>query len=93
METNNRNSNNQIEINDLIDAAVSDAIARRSANYEALPELSTEDAENITGGIQSIAIAKPIAIAGYKPIRPPIIIKPIWPPIIVGLIVPPHKFL
>jgi hypothetical protein len=76
----------------LIDAAVSDAIARRSANYEALPELSTEDAENVTGGIGSIAIGRPIAIAGYKP-RPPIIIKPIWPPITVGLIIPPHKFL
>ncbi|MGH1395034.1 MAG: hypothetical protein ACRAVC_13540 [Trichormus sp.] len=89
METNNRNCNNQIEINDLIDAAVSDAIARRNGNYEALPELSTEDAENVTGGIGSIVIGKPIAIAGYKPICLPIITKPICPPIIVGLIALP----
>ncbi|WP_236145105.1 hypothetical protein [Nostoc sp. CMAA1605] len=85
METNNRNFKNQIEINDLIDAAVSDALARRSGNDDNLSDLSGEDADHVTGGIASLTIA------GYKPIPicPPII-KPICPPIIVGLIAPPQ---
>jgi hypothetical protein len=81
MKPNNRNLKNQIEINDLIDAAVSDALARRSGNDETLSDLSGEDANNVTGGaIQSIAIA------GYKPILSPIIK---CPPITVGIIALP----
>ncbi|WP_225977373.1 hypothetical protein [Nostoc sp. CENA543] len=83
METNNRNFKNQIEINDLIDAAVSDALARRSGNDDNLSDLSGEDADHVTGGIASLTIA------GYKPIPP--IIKPICPPITVGIIALPGK--
>lgn len=87
METNNRNFKNQIEINDLIDVAVSEALARRSANEEALSELSGEDAGNVTGGLVSVAIA------GYIPTTP-IITKPLIPPITVGIIaLPDYKVL
>ncbi|MEA5565617.1 MULTISPECIES: hypothetical protein [unclassified Anabaena] len=80
MEINHRNFKNQIEINDLIDGAISDALARRSETIntdENLSDLSDAVAENVTGGlIQPITIAgyKPIVIAGYKPICPPITI-------------------
>ncbi|WP_427162577.1 hypothetical protein ACQFX9_14135 [Aliinostoc sp. HNIBRCY26] len=88
METNNRNFKNQIEINDLIDAAVNDALARRSGNDDNLSDLSSEDAGNVTGGIASLTIA------GYKPIPtcPPIIKPiPICPPITVGIIALPQS--
>lgn len=80
METNNRNFKNQIEINDLIDAAVSDALSRRSENGNNLADLSGEEASDVIGGIQPIA--------GIITI--PILIKPIFPPITVGLIAPDY---
>nr|AVH79668.1 hypothetical protein [Desmonostoc muscorum PCC 7121] len=71
MEANNKKCNNQIEIHDLIDEAVNNALARRNhvidAN-EGLSNLSSEEAGNIVGG------ASTPAIAGFKPICPPIII-------------------
>jgi hypothetical protein len=85
MEINQGNFKNQIEINDLIDAAVSDALERRSKNLhtdESLSDLSDAVAENVTGGL-----IKPIAIAGYKPIKPVIAgYKPICFPTTIGLI-------
>lgn len=82
MERNNRNCQNQIEICDLIDEAVNNALARRNqvldAN-EALSDLSAEEAENIIGGLST-----PIAIAGYKPI---------FPPVTIGLIATNDDFL
>ncbi|HIK06128.1 MAG TPA: hypothetical protein IGS40_15660 [Trichormus sp. M33_DOE_039] len=80
METNNRNFKHQIEINDLIDAAVSDALSRRSENGNNLADLSGEEASDVIGGIQPIA--------GIITI--PILITPIFPPITVGLIAPDY---
>lgn len=85
METNHRDWNNQIEINDLIDAAISDALARRGINQENLSDLSDEDTTSVTGGINSVAIAGYLPI---KPIRPPFI-----PPIVLGIILKPNYFL
>jgi hypothetical protein len=85
MKKNQDDSN--IQINDLIDAAVSDALERRSENLhtdESLSDLSDAVAENVTGGLIK-PIIKPIAIAGYKPI---LIAgyKPICFPSTIGLI-------
>lgn len=71
----------QLEINDLIDDAVNNAIARRSQidSESALSELSDEEVRNVAGG----QIIK-------NPICPPIIAGMIiCPPITVGLIAVP----
>ncbi|MGM3308752.1 hypothetical protein ACSQ6I_22710 [Anabaena sp. WFMT] len=76
MEINNKHHNNQFEINDLIDEAVNNAVARRHEaldSEEALLDLSDEEAKNVAGGA-SLSI-KPI-IFGYI----------ICPPITIGLI-------
>ncbi|RCJ20368.1 hypothetical protein A6770_31640 [Nostoc minutum NIES-26] len=80
MERDNRKHNNQIEIHDLIDEAVNNALARRNQAQDAsegLTNLSDEEVANIVGGKTQPAIA------GFKPVCPP---KPVYPPIIVGLV-------
>ncbi|MGD1805065.1 hypothetical protein ACP6PL_06445 [Dapis sp. BLCC M126] len=93
--------NRKLEINDLIDDAINNAVARRGL----VETLSDDEAKRIGGGLSLSP-----AIAGYKPICPPTqpIIKPIepvclptkpiepfyppikiCPPIIVGLIAVP----
>jgi hypothetical protein len=84
----------QMEINDLIDNAISNAVARRElAKQDALLALSDDETAAVMGGFTTqLGIADEsldIAVAGYKPIKPPIKhpIQPLCPPIIVtGLI-------
>ncbi|MBD2664918.1 hypothetical protein B6N60_01012 [Richelia sinica FACHB-800] len=71
METNKKNHNHQLEINDLIDEAINNAIARRQEALESAEILSDAEAKSVTGG----ALINPI-ILGY-------IFKP---PITIGLI-------
>ncbi|MEC4813250.1 MAG: hypothetical protein SAK29_08280 [Scytonema sp. PMC 1069.18] len=80
------NCNSQMEINDLIDNAIINAVARRE-----LSSLSEQEATKIFGGLTS-----EIAVAGFKevePICPPTkpTVKPICPPIVVGLIALPDS--
>lgn len=93
MEETNKH-NYQMQINDLIDDAINNAIARRSLAQEDLTTLPDAEITKVMGGQ---LLAKDITILGYKPIqpiclptKPPIIIKPpikpICPPIIMGLI-------
>ncbi len=106
MNPNQRKLSTQLEINDLIDDAVTNAIARRGFSQD----LSDDEAARIGGGalaVSDVAI-NDIAIAGFKPIDPlptkPICLPPIKPcppqpcppkpcePIIAGLIyIPPDK--
>ncbi len=53
-------TNNRLEINDLIEDAVTNALARRT---EAVESVSDEEAKNIAGGLASKAI-----ICGRRPI-------------------------
>ncbi len=82
MSDHNRKHNNQVEINDLIDDAVNNALVRRS---EALLPLSDEEAQSISGGTGGTTSLLP-AVLG-------VIIKPPkhnpHPPIIHGVIIPP----
>lgn len=55
-------NNHRLEINDLIDSAVNNAVARRN---EALASVSDEEAKNVSGGIA-------ITTRGARLIRPPI---------------------
>jgi hypothetical protein len=93
--------NHQIEINDLIDGAITNAMTRRD-----LLALSEDEAASIAGGltkgiaVEESKLIKPICpppkpiypptVAGFKPISPicppP---KPICPPIVAGMIVLP----
>jgi hypothetical protein len=86
--------NHQIEINDLIDDAITNAITRRG-----LLTVSDDEAASISGGLakgivfEESKLIKPIHepnVAGFKPVvpicPPP---KPIHPPIVVGLIALP----
>ncbi|HLP91813.1 MAG TPA: hypothetical protein VK184_24900 [Nostocaceae cyanobacterium] len=75
MESNNRKFNNQLDISELIDTAVNNAVVRRNQAIEsedAMLDVSAEEANNITGG----ALSKPI-IAGM--------IYP-YPPTTIGII-------
>jgi hypothetical protein len=69
-------NNHRLEINDLIDSAVNNAVARRN---EALASVSDEEAKNVSGGIA-------LTTSGAR------LIKPIWfgiiirDPIIIGKI-------
>ncbi|OZH53563.1 hypothetical protein AFK68_16785 [Hydrocoleum sp. CS-953] len=95
----------KLEINDLIDNAIDNAVVRRG-----LVETLSDDEAKIIGGGLSVSLAqKTPTVAGFKPICPPIKpiepvcypIKPIkpfcppikiCPPIVVGLIaVPPEQ--
>jgi hypothetical protein len=75
METNKKN---QFEINDLIDEAVNNAVARRGEALDSVENLSDEEAKNVTGG----ALIRPIILGII-----------ICPPITIGLIaVNPVKY-
>ena len=76
MESNQRKHNSKVEINDLIDDAVNNALARRN---EALVDVSNEEAENIAGGL---AIS-PIKLGFVNPI---ILGRIVCPPITIGII-------
>ncbi len=94
-----KKSNRKLEINDLIDNAIDNAVARRGL----VETLSDDEAKSIGGG-QSFSLSeeKISIVAGFKPIcypikpiepvcypiKPPI--KPFCPPIIVGLIAVPE---
>lgn len=85
----NKKYKGQIEINDLIDDAMKNALARRGlVEQEALLTLSDDEIVGVIGGLTTqkpvIADEIDITVAGFKPIKPPI--KPICPPIVVGLI-------
>ncbi|MBN3909472.1 MAG: hypothetical protein HWQ35_23885 [Nostoc sp. NMS1] len=85
----NKKYNHQMEINDLIDDAIVNAITRR----ELVETLSDDEAAGVTGGLTAettkvaLSIKPDVIIAGFKPIQP---IKPICPPLIVGLIALPN---
>lgn len=65
-------NNHRLEINDLIDSAVNDAVTRRN---EALASVSDEEAKKVSGGIAIAAIPiKPIPIICGIIIRDPITI-------------------
>lgn len=97
----NKKSNCQMQINDLIDDAIANALTRRE---DGLLAVSEEEAAMIAGGtgVQEAAkiavnVKPDITIAGFKPVepicppvkptKPPV--KPICPPIIAGLIALP----
>jgi hypothetical protein len=71
-------NNHRLEINDLIDSAVNNAVARRN---EALASVSDEEAKNVSGGIA-------LTTSGARLIKP-IICGMIEPPITIGLIARP----
>ncbi len=77
MSDHNRKHNNQVEINDLIDDAVNNALVRRS---EALLPLSDEEAQSISGGTGGTTSLLP-AVLG-------VIINP--NPIIHGVVINPN---
>ncbi|MBG1261941.1 hypothetical protein [Nostoc commune] len=57
MEVHKKNVNNQLEINNLIDDAVNNAVARRNSvedSEDALQSLSNEGMANVAGGFVSI---------------------------------------
>jgi len=55
-------TNNRFEINDLIDDAVSNAVARRNDNNETLLAVGDEESEKVTGGSLS-----PIVLGFFPP--------------------------
>ncbi|MEH2047404.1 hypothetical protein [Nostoc sp.] len=70
MERNKKNSDIQLDISNLIDNAINNAIARRNPiedSEDALLTLSDEEMAMVTGGLTNIAVA------GAFPIREPII--------------------
>jgi hypothetical protein len=83
----NKKYNHQMEINDLIDNAIVNAVTRR----ESVETLSDDEAAKVAGGLTAEAtkiapsIKPEVIIAGFKPI------KPICPPLIVGLIALPNE--
>ncbi len=71
MEGNQRKSTGWLEINDLIDDAVNNAVARRSLgtdSEDALSALSYEEAARVAGGLTTGTVA------GLKSVCPPITI-------------------
>lgn len=72
-------NNHRLEINDLIDSAVNNAVARRN---EALASVSDEEAKNVSGGIA-------ITTTGGRLIKPIICGIIIREPIIIGKIARP----
>lgn len=77
-----KQSNHQMQINDLIDLAVSNAMLRRGLIEEDCIALSDDEATKVAGGATisrelkplDIKNPKPITVAGFKPICPPLII-------------------
>ncbi|MEH2178227.1 hypothetical protein [Nostoc sp.] len=77
MEGKRKNSNIQLEINNLIDDAVNNALARRNPvenSEDGLLTLSDEEMANVAGGLatNAISIVKEPIIAGGIPVRVPI---------------------
>ncbi|MEH2308243.1 MULTISPECIES: hypothetical protein [unclassified Nostoc] len=71
MEKHKRSYNSHLEINNLIDDAVNNAVARRNQGLDsedALSSVSDEEAKSVAGGIAAVAtvglIAKPPIIIG-----------------------------
>jgi hypothetical protein len=74
MEAKERNYNSQIEISDLIDDAVKNAVTRRNEvlnSEEALLSMSDEEAKSVSGGESKLV---------------PIILGKIFIPITIGLV-------
>ncbi|MCW5314577.1 hypothetical protein GTQ43_12370 [Nostoc sp. KVJ3] len=74
MEAKERKYNSQIEINDLIDGAVQNAVTRRNEvldSEEALSSMSDEEAKSVAGGESKLV---------------PIILGKIFVPITIGLV-------
>jgi hypothetical protein len=81
----NPKKHNTLEINDLIDRAVKNAVARRGlqADPDSLLTLSDCQEARVAGGLSfDIAVEenKEIIVAGFKPIDPPINVGMIYPP-------------
>jgi hypothetical protein len=72
-------NNHRLEINDLIDSAVNDAVARRN---EALASVSNEETKNVSGGIA-------LTTSGARLIKPIICGIIIREPITIGKIARP----
>jgi len=64
-------NNHRLEINDLIDSAVNNAVARRN---EALASVSDEEAKNVSGGMKSKTRDESILIPIIAGMLPP----PTW---------------
>jgi hypothetical protein len=82
MEKHKRNYNSHIEINNLIDDAVNNALARRNQGLhaeDALSVVSDEETKNVAGGLAAVKTIGLIA-------KPPIIIGRI---ITTGIIIAP----
>jgi hypothetical protein len=79
MESKERKYNSQIEISDLIDGAVKNAMTRRNEvldSEETLLSMSDEEAKSVTGGVSNLNTA--------------IVWKPFPPVVTVGIIAMPH---
>ena len=93
MNENKINYNGRFEINELIDHAVNNAVARRSQvidSEDALLVLTETQAQSIVGGAAAISESKvspvitgKIAVPEPTPKPTP---KPICPPIVLGII-------
>ncbi|NMG22069.1 hypothetical protein [Brasilonema bromeliae] len=95
MNANKINSNGRFEINDLIDDAVKNAVARRSQvidSEDALLVLAETEAQSIIGGAAAAISESKVSplitgkIAVSEPTPKPPIKAVVCPPIIVGLI-------
>ncbi|MBN4001362.1 hypothetical protein [Nostoc sp. LPT] len=88
MERNKKNSDFQLDISNLIDNAVNNALARRNPNQDledALLTLSNEEMANVAGGFVTVTKFDPIIAGGIGVIKP-ISDIPVIKPIICGLI-------
>ncbi|MDF5708073.1 MAG: hypothetical protein PUP90_10435 [Nostoc sp. S4] len=68
-----KNSNIRLEINNLIDDAVSNAVARRNLgedSEDALLNLSDEETANVEGGIASVSLVRIPIICGLIALPP-----------------------
>ena len=75
------NNKHNLEINDLIDNAVNNALERRNEALASLSDLSDEEMINISGGktLQIVTLGGPIRTLGM------------WcPPVTTGIIAPPN---
>ncbi|GAA6619422.1 hypothetical protein [Scytonema sp. NUACC26] len=78
----NKKSNHHIEINDLIDLAITNAVIRRGlVEEEGCLALSDDEAAKVAGGLtidkSTKALSKKtpeVIVAGFKPVRPPLIV-------------------
>ncbi|KYC37671.1 hypothetical protein WA1_40125 [Scytonema hofmannii PCC 7110] len=77
----NKKSDHQMEINDLIDLAITNAMIRRGLSDEGCLVLSDDEAGKIVGGLkvsrdtEALDRKNPeVIVAGFKPICPPVIV-------------------